>query len=71
MIRIKSIFLKLFITYIVILFVSHFVFAITSYLLFQNNLTNIHGFERDFNQIMYLFVLVSIISITITGLFAY
>ncbi|MGN7472423.1 sensor histidine kinase [Brevibacillus sp. SAFN-007a] len=71
MIRIKSIYLKLFITYIVILLVSHFVFAIASSLLIQNNLTNIHGFERDFNQIMYLFVLASIISITITGLFAY
>lgn len=69
MIRIKSIFLKLFISYIVILFVSHFVFAVASYLLFQNNLTAMH--RNDFNQIMHLFVLAAMISITITGLFIY
>jgi signal transduction histidine kinase len=68
-IRIKSVFLKLFITFIVILFVSHFVFIIASYLLFQINLTNIH--RNSFNQIMYLFLWASIISITITGLFTY
>lgn len=71
MIRIKSIFLKLFITYIVILIVSHFVLAIASYLLFQNNLTKMHLNSEDFNQMKYLFVLASIISITITGLFTY
>lgn len=71
MIRIKSIFLKLFITYIFILIVSHFVFAIASFFLFQNNLTNMHLNSEDFNQIKYLFVLASIISITITGLFTY
>jgi signal transduction histidine kinase len=70
-IRIKSIFLKLFITYIVILIVSHFVFTIASYLLFQNHLTNMHLNSEDFNQMKYLFVLSSIISITITGLFTY
>ena len=73
MIRIKSIFLKLFITYIVILFVSHFVLAIASYLLFQNNLTNLHqNLNRNqLHTVVYLFVLSSIISITITGIFAY
>ncbi|MGM0867505.1 MAG: sensor histidine kinase [Bacillota bacterium] len=71
MIRIKSIFLKLFITYIVILIVSHFVFTIASYLLFQNHLTNMHLNSEDFNQMKYLFVLSSITSITITGLFTY
>jgi signal transduction histidine kinase len=72
-IRIKSIFLKLFITYIVILFVSHFVFAIASYLLFRNNLTNMHlnSDRNQLHQMEYLFVLASIISITITVLFAY
>ncbi|MBT2727395.1 HAMP domain-containing protein [Bacillus sp. ISL-75] len=73
MIRIKSIFLKLFITYIVILFVSHFVLAIASYLLFRNNLTNInpHSDLNPLHQMKYLFFLASIISITFTGLFAY
>jgi signal transduction histidine kinase len=69
--RIKSIFLKLFITNIVIIFVSHFVLGIASYLLFQNHLTNMHINTRDFKQIMYLFVLASTISITISGLFTY
>lgn len=71
MIRIKSIFLKLFITYIVILIVSHFVFAVASYLLFQNNLTDMHLNPEGFNQMKYLFISSSIISITITGLFTY
>jgi len=70
-IRIKSIFLKLFITYIVILFVSHFVLAIAAYVLFQNNLTNLHLNSGDFNQLKHLFLLASSISITITGLFTY
>jgi signal transduction histidine kinase len=70
-IRIKSIFLKLFITYIFILFVSHFVLGIASYLLFQNHLTNMHLNLKDFNQMKYLFVLASIISITITGIFTF
>jgi signal transduction histidine kinase len=70
-IRIKSIFLKLFITYIVILFVSHLVLAIASYLLFQNHLTNLHLNSRDFNQLMHLFALASIVSIAITSLFTY
>lgn len=73
MIRKKSIFFKLFITYIVILLVSHFVLAIASYLLFQNNLTNMHqNLNRNqLHTVVYLFVLSSIISITITGIFAY
>lgn len=71
MIRIKSIFLKLFITYIIILIVSHFVLASASYLLFQNNLANMHLNSEDINQMKYLFILASIISIIITGLFTY
>ncbi|MGM0875728.1 MAG: sensor histidine kinase [Bacillota bacterium] len=71
MIRIKSIFLKLFITYIVILIVSHFVLVIASYLLFQNHLTNMHLNSEDFTQMKSLFALASLISITITGLFTY
>lgn len=71
MIRIKSIFLKLFITYIVILIVSHFIFATTSYLLFQNNLTEMHLNLEGINQLKYMLITSSIISITITGLFTY
>jgi signal transduction histidine kinase len=70
-IRIKSIFLKLFITYMIILLVSHIVFAIVSYLLFQNDLTNMQLNSRDLNKIKHLFVFASIISITINGLFTY
>ncbi|MFS0577307.1 HAMP domain-containing sensor histidine kinase [Sporosarcina sp. 179-K 3D1 HS] len=71
MIRIKSIFLKLFITHIVILILSHLVFAIASYLLFKNNLTELHLNLEGFNQLKYLFIPSSIISITITGLFTF
>jgi signal transduction histidine kinase len=70
-IRIKSIFWKLFITYIVILIVSHVVLMIVSYLLFQNHLTTMHLHTDDFNQMKYSFVLASMISIAITGLFTY
>jgi signal transduction histidine kinase len=51
--------------------VSHFVFTLASYVLFQNHLTNLHQNSEDFSQMKYLFVLSSIISITITGLFTY
>ncbi|MGG1556176.1 ATP-binding protein [Paenibacillus ferrarius] len=71
MIRIKSVFWKLFITYIVIIFVSHLVFVIASYLLFHNKMTNMHLNSEDLNQMRHLFVLAFIISITITGLFTY
>ncbi|PID14813.1 MULTISPECIES: cell wall metabolism sensor histidine kinase WalK [unclassified Sporosarcina] len=71
MIKIKSIFVKLFLTYIAILIVSHLVFAVASYLLFQNNLTNMHLNPEGFNQMKYLFISSSIISITITGIFTY
>lgn len=73
MIQRKSVFWKLLISYILMLFVSHFVLAITYFLLFQNNLTNIHlNLDRNpLHQTKYLFVMASFISITITGLFAY
>ncbi len=46
--RIKSIFLKLLLTYILIVLVSHVVFSVASYVLFQNNLTNLHlNADRD------------------------
>ncbi len=69
--RRKSVFWKLFITSIVILFVSHFVLGIASYLLFHNYLSDLHLNSRDFHQMKYLFVLASIISITVTGLITY
>lgn len=71
MIRIKSIFLKLFLTCIVILIVSHLILVIASYLLFQDHLTALHGDLGSMNQMVYLFILASIISTTITCLFTY
>lgn len=50
MIRRKSVFGKLLITYILILFVSFFVFAIASHLLFLNDLINKHR-SADRNQL--------------------
>ncbi|MBL0385582.1 HAMP domain-containing protein [Tumebacillus sp. ITR2] len=72
MIRIKSIFSKLFLTYIVIIVVSHLVLAAAYFLLFQTSLTGMHlhpDSVRDFNQLKHLFALASMISFTITGLF--
>ncbi|HWO75995.1 MAG TPA: HAMP domain-containing sensor histidine kinase [Bacillus sp. (in: firmicutes)] len=69
--QIKSIFLKIFITYLVILILSHIVLAIASYVLFHNNLTELHINPEGFNQMKYLFILASIFSITCTGLFTY
>jgi signal transduction histidine kinase len=71
MMRIKSIVLKLLITYIVVLVISHFVLTIALYVLFHNYLTNIHLNSGDFNQIQYLFALASLLSITIPGVFTY
>ena len=71
MIQIKSIFWKLFITYIVILFVAHFISVIASYVLFQKNLINMHLNSENFIQMEHLFVVASLISFTITGLFTY
>jgi len=70
-IRIKSIFLKLFITYIVIIFVSHLVLDITYYVLFQRNPTHMHQHSGPNQFHMYMLGLASIISIAVTALFAY
>ncbi|MDR6224027.1 sensor histidine kinase [Desmospora profundinema] len=70
MIRIKSIFLKLFITYIVILMVSHVIFTFASYLLFQDHFDHAHPNSEGLDR-MKAFGLASVISITITGLFTY
>jgi signal transduction histidine kinase len=69
MIRMKSIFLRLFLTYIVVLVVSH----VASFFMFQKNLASLHQ-DVDPNrlhQMQSLFAMGSFISIIITGLFAY
>lgn len=73
MIRIKSIFWKLFITYILILLVSHFVLALAGYWLFQHNLTNLHPIldRNQLQTVVQWLGLASIISLTITGFFSY
>lgn len=72
MIRIKSsIFLKLFLTCLVILIVSHIILIIASYLLFQGHVTTIHKEIENLNQMIFLFILSSIISISITCIFTY
>ncbi|MDQ6660973.1 MAG: HAMP domain-containing protein, partial [Chloroflexota bacterium] len=63
--------MKLFITCIITLFISHVVLAVAFSLLFQNNLTNMHLNSADLNQLKSLFPLASLISITITSLFTY
>lgn len=69
MFRVKSIFLKLFITYIAILLVSHFTFVVTYFVLFQDTITNIH--QNDIKQMKHLFGAASLISLTISGIFTY
>jgi signal transduction histidine kinase len=69
--RIKSLALKLLITYIAILFVSHVVLTLALYVLFQNNLTNMHLNSGNLNQLRSLFALASLISIIIPGVFTY
>jgi signal transduction histidine kinase len=71
MMRIKSIVLKLLITYIAILFVSHVVLTLALYILFQNNLTNMPLNSGNLTQLRSLFALASLISIIIPGLFTY
>src|SRR5260370_30199173 len=69
--RIKSIFLKLFITCIVTLFVAHVALDITFYVLFQTNLATIHLRSADLNHLVHLFLWASLISLTITGILTY
>lgn len=71
MIHIKSIFLKLLITYIVILFVSHAILNIAFYVLFQSNMVNIHLNTEDLNQLRYLSALASLISLAITSVLTF
>lgn len=71
MIRIKSIVLKLLITYISILVISHFILTITLDILFHDYLINMHLNSGDFSQIQHLFALATLISIIIPGIFTY
>ncbi len=67
--RIKSIFLKLFLTCIIALFLSHVVLAVAFSLLFQNSLASVHLNSAALNQMKQLFSLASFISLTITSVF--
>jgi len=69
--RIKSIFLKLFLICIIALFLSHVVLAVVFALLFQNSLTSIHLNSVDLNQMKQLFSLASFISLAITSVFLF
>ncbi len=67
--RIKSIVLKLFLTCIIALFLSHVVLAVAFSLLFQNSLASVHLNSAALNQMKQLFSLASFISLTITSVF--
>jgi signal transduction histidine kinase len=71
MMRIKSIVLKLLITYILVLGISHAILTIALYIFFHNYLTNMPLNSGDVNQIQSLFALASLISILIPGVFTY
>jgi signal transduction histidine kinase len=72
-IRITSIFGKLFVTYLVIIGVSHCLLALAAYGLFQNQLVTLHGVAEPnpFDTLLPWFGLASLISLTVTGLFSY
>src|SRR5258708_29776451 len=69
--RIKSMFLKVFLTCIITLFLSHVVLDITFYVLFQNNLTDMHITSADLTHLTYLFAWASLVSLTITSVVTY
>ena len=69
--HIKSIFLKLFLTCIITLFLSHVVLDITFSVLFQNNLTDMHITSADLTHLKYLFAWASLLSLTMTSVFTY
>jgi signal transduction histidine kinase len=71
MIRIKRIFLKLFLTYIIIVFVSHLVLNAAYYLLYKSDLKNVHQNFAPGLRHLYLMAFASIISIAVTAFFAY
>lgn len=71
MIRIKSIFLKLFLTFIAIILVSHIVLNVAYYLLFQHSFEDIHRNSVTIQSHTYWMGLASIISIAVSVLFAY
>jgi signal transduction histidine kinase len=67
--RIKSLFLKLFLTCLMALVLSHVVLAVVFALLFQNSLTSIHLTSAAFHQMKQLFSIASFISLAITSVF--
>lgn len=71
MIRIKSVFLKLFITYILIILASHLVLGATYYLLIQNHLFDLHLNANPHEYHGLVLGVASFISIVVTALFAY
>lgn len=71
MIRMKSVFGKLFLTYIMIIFASHLVLNAAYYVLFHQHLDDIHRHLEPNQMHTSLFGLATIISIVVTPLFAY
>ncbi|MCL6442122.1 MAG: HAMP domain-containing histidine kinase [Alicyclobacillus sp.] len=71
MIRYKSIFWKVFLTFIAIVLVSHLVLNIAYDLLFQHSLENMHRNSAHLQSHAYLLGLASIISIAVSAMFAY
>jgi signal transduction histidine kinase len=67
--RIKSLFLKLFLTCLIALVLSHVVLAVVFALLFQNSLASIHLTSAAINQMKQLFSVASFISLAITSVF--
>jgi len=65
--HIKRVFLKVFLTCIITLFLSHAILDVTFYVLFQNNLTNIHISSADLTHLKYWFAWATLLSLTITG----
>jgi len=69
--RIKSVFLKVFLICIITLFLSHVILDITFYVLFQNNLTNMHITSADLTHLKYLFAWATLLSLTMTSAVTY
>src|SRR6266849_891919 len=69
--RIKSVYLKVFLTCIITLFLSHVVLDMTFYVLFQNNLTDMHITSADLTHLTYLFAWASLLSLTMTSVVTY
>lgn len=69
--HIKSIFLKTFLTCVATLLLSHIILDITFYILFQNNLTNMHIASADSIHLQGLFAWATLLSLTLTSTVTY